>query len=276
MPQIHNLELALVPFGQLLEMEKPFTSDENETARHFTTINSSSSGIRNGNSKLAKTKEEHSVDNDSTSTAVTEYSTEYESEVEQYLHELARSRRQCSLSDARIALSYVKGKLKEQEKASDDCTIIHSKDSSKTYSSFSRPERSLVRHRLEILRKDNNKFNIYASDVDFVERPVSISLIEDASSLKVVPVNADNDCQGRSLSKTIVPQAPPLKPPPLQVHTAVSPKRLLDHSSLSTQDDYEEDDEVSHVTHVYTEITPSAVDFEDSDDCCGSLSHDNV
>lgn len=175
------------------------------------------------------------------STVATECSSEIE--VEQYLHDVAGSPRQFSLADAQIALSYIHRKMKFNPKFERDqqCKVLHalkqykpsfstgsasssktssgsisSSSSSKTYSRYHRPERP-VHHETKLLKKDSkNTVNIYTSNVDFVERQVSISMIEDTPAAKVIP--AEDDIHHHTLRRLLVPSLPPTKPPPLQLH----------------------------------------------------------
>jgi len=254
--------------------------EKHENEQHLT------SSISDDQGSMMKDTKEESVDSDSASTATTEYSSG--SEVEQYLHEVAHSPRRFSLSDARIALSYVQGKIKQLEKTFDEddscktclpphdnrrvlSALKHHECITNTYSSFHRPERNVIRHKMELLKKDRDStFNIYTSDVHFVERPISISMIEDTSALEVGPVKDDKHCHALRLSKVMFPLLPPPKPPPLQLHTAVSRK----HRRSKSLQYHHNDDDVSHVTYVETANMSSVVlDFENSDDCCSLLSH---
>lgn len=265
--------------------------------------NSDDSGADQSNMKETMDKE-NSLYSDTASTVDTDYSSE-SSDVEHYLNGVAHSPKGFSLSDARMALSYVKGKMKQQEKthAGDSQGKLPSstkppKSSSKTYSSFHRPEKNVIHHKMELLKNDEKKtFNIYTSNFDFVERSVSISMIEDAPTVKVIPAKYDNQRHAlrRSASKVKFPSLPPLKPPPLQVHTTASRKHThgLSRRSKSTPssmthdeedvsdvthtpikiDKTSSDDEVSAVTHVeIANMASVIVDLESSNDCCDLLS----
>jgi len=268
------------------------------------------------------------IDSDAT-TAITDYSSGSDV-VEQHLHEMADNRRQCSLSDARFALSYVKRKMmKKREIAFDDdnssklldalklkhrtlssgsssettrcsslssseayssyysrrstsehtsssfssvetrCSSYSSSSSSKTYSSFFRPEKKVVCHKMELFAKDDKStFNIYSSDVDFIEHPFSVSLIED-TPVRVVPADDDHRRHRSLPSKVMYPLLPPTKPPPL----LRLPCQWSDSDSFSSH--HSDDGDVSIVTRVEKgdhNMSGYVVDFEKSDDCCGILS----
>ncbi len=237
----------------------------------------------------------------------------------------ADAQRQFSLSDARFALSYVKCKMEKQDimfddddsgrilaalkkhhrRSSSSNSILSSSEtssssgSSRTYSSFSRPERKVVRrnsssrsflsssqtssssgssrtyssfsrpenkrvsHKMELLQKDDDDaFNIYSSDVDFIEHPVSISMIED-TPVRQVQVLSANDCNGNALrstlrsSRAMYPLLPPRKPPPLQRGPAAQ-QTLRSHRS---------DDDLSHAILMKKGRIRllTVVDFDNSD-----------
>jgi len=139
-----------------------------------------------------------------------------------------------------------------------------SSSSSKTYSSFSRPEKKVVCHEMELFAKDDKStFNIYSSDVDFIEHPFSVSLIEDMG---------DDRRRRRRLSlpsKVMYPLHPPTKPPPL----LRLPCQRSELDSLSSH--HSDDDGASIVTRDEKgdyNMSGYVVDFEKSDDCCGILS----
>lgn len=207
-------------------------------------------------------------------------------EVEQYLHNVARSPRPVSLSDARIALSYVKGKMKQQiEKdyvRDGQCKALSAwephRSSSKSYSSFNRPERSVMRGKMELVEKDDKQtFNIYKSEVDFVEHPLSITMIEDTPAVKVTAKSKGDTRRHPQPSSAIsvrsgevmFPSLPPARPPPLQLHTSASRKHssVGQHSSLPRSNF--KDDDVSHATDGAV-----FVDLESSSDSCDLLNYE--
>lgn len=228
------------------------------------------------------TKEEND-DSDAASSYNTEYSNSSESEVEHYLQEVALSPRQFTLLDARLALSYVQGKMKQQGivfAKDNGCEVLsalhHHKHGSKTYSNFHRPERRIVRHTMELLDKNKeNTFNIYMSDdVDFVEHPLSVSLIEKVPAPAIRVVLAKDDDRRHALRSTRVmfPMLPPLRPPPLQLQTAAASRKYDVPRSRSNPISFDDDDDFSNATYVKAELITSpddGMDFENSDNCRG-------
>lgn len=207
--------------------------------------------------KIIKETSVHSTSSSGTVSTVNsdDYSSD-SSDLQNYLHEVAHSPIRFSLSDARIALSYVQSKMKEQEKTSrpraNQCRatsiLKHHQSSSRTYSSFCRLERSIMHHKMELLEGGDEKaFNIYTSNADFVERPLSISMIEDTPTAKVIPAKDDNFCHALRIrschapvarsSKVMFPSRPPTRPPPLQLHRlAHKNNRRFSQDSKSVND----------------------------------------
>ena len=187
-------------------------------------------------------------------------------DVEQYLHQLADSPGHVSLKDARIALSFVKNKMKPREKKNDNhCNVISALES--------RPHSNAMAYKKEPKIESKEKmYNIYASNT--TKRPVSISMIEeDAAAVKIIP--AERDCTRRPLrrrstlsssltssSGTKVPPPPPMKPPPLQLHAPASPRpsprpnKVCWSSRLVETVEFKEldDDDVSDLTHLCVDV----------------------
>jgi len=141
----------------------------------------------------------------------------------------------------------------------------------------------------KLKNEGTKRFNIYASDVDFVERPLSVSMIEDVPSVTVLAAEEDAS-QSTRRSTVMFPSPPPTKPPPLQLHTSASTKytssyRRLKSNSSSKRDeessiipylDATSDDDVSIATHVeIANMSSVVVHLENTNvkDCCDLLSH---
>lgn len=166
--------------------------------------------------------------------------------------------------------------------------------SAKTYSSFRRPERRVVRHRMDLLEDGRGAFNIYSSEVDFVENPVSISMIEDASddasssdvdlverpvsisriedaAATVVPASDGDRRRARCPSTVRFPSLPPKRPPPLRMHRTAATRGLVPERCSESFPPHQDVDDLSDVTHVEkaNSLPWVALDFNDSKNCFG-------
>lgn len=187
---------------------------------------------------------------DTASTVETACSSEHD--VEQLLQEVVLSpKRRLTLSDAKIALTYVQDKLAGTD---DPTSQERHKSSANTYSTFHRPEISMIDRRAVHFAKDAS--------------PVT----------EAVPVKTVKFCtkSTRRRSKIMCPPPPPTKPPPLQVEPA--PRKytgIFYRRSTSPSDDTDDDgieDDASDATQVeIANMSDVAIDIERYNDPCASF-----
>lgn len=257
---------------------------------------SSANGVNDIQESMKKHSGDENVDSDTASTVATsDYSSE--SVVEDYLYEVADSpTRSFSLDDARVAISYVHGKMKHDEKFQQFQYRRRHASGSETYSTFGRPEKSIDSD-MTVLPMNSNKetINVY-------NRRGSISMIEDSQVEKILPAKGNTDCHvslassplsNGSSKKVMFPSLPPTKPPPLhRRHTSVSRKhnsevyrrtRSCPSSAIKDdaravkdddssnfayddKDDDDDDDDTSIMTHVAIANMSVIVDLGNSND----------